>query len=134
MNLKVIRNTASNISTIGDFLIDDKPFCFSLELPWAEGANQHGLNCILPGTYPVIIDFSPHHNKLWPHILNVPDRDEIRIDIANFPHEILGCVAVGFGKAVDQITQSTAAWLQMFQVLTTALKVGSVSIEIVNQF
>jgi len=135
MNLfKVVRTIPTEISMIGEFNINDNAYCYSLELPWNDGANLHGKNCILPGVYPLTIDFSPHHQRLWPHILNVPERDEIRIDVANFPNQILGCIAVGMTKGTNCIGNSQTAWNNIFQVLQTALKSGSQYIEIVNQF
>ena len=134
MELFVNRTISDDKSVEGDFLIVDKYFCESLELPWGNGANQHGINCILPGRYSVTIDFSPHHQRLWPHILNVPNRDEIRIDVANFPTQIKGCVAVGFTKGVDFIGQSQIAWNQLFNVIQTALTKEQVWITLSNQF
>jgi len=134
MELTVNRKISDDKSVEGDFLIVDKYFCESLELPWGNGANQHGINCILPGRYSVTIDFSPHHQRLWPHILNVPNRDEIRIDVANFPTQIKGCVAVGFTKGVDFIGQSQIAWNQLFNVIQTALTKEQVWITFANKF
>ena len=134
MELTVNRKISDDKSVEGDFLIVDKYFCESLELPWGNGANQHGINCILPGRYSVTIDFSPHHQRLWPHILNVPNRDEIRIDVANFPTQIKGCVAVGFTKGVDFIGQSQIAWNQLFNVIQTALTKEHVWITFANKF
>jgi hypothetical protein len=133
MNLNVIRNKFDDVSTEGDFYIEDQLLCHSLELPWNNGENLHDKNCILPGRYQVTIDYSPHHKQLWFHILNVPGRDEIRIDIANRPDQILGCIAIGFTEGQDVILQSKAAWDKLFTLVQTALTKEQVWITIVNQ-
>ena len=128
--MNVVRKIFTDKSTIGELSIDGEHFCYTLELPWMDGANIHQKSAILPGTYEVIIDFSPHHQRLWPHILNVPGRDDIRIDIANYPSEILGCIAVGYTKGEDYIGESKLAWNALFTKIQDSLKQGKVYISI----
>jgi hypothetical protein len=130
MELAVVRTDFTSLSTIGNFMIDNVKAYNSLELPWGDGANIHQKNCILPGTYEVIIDFSPHFQRNMPHILNVPDRDEIRIHIGNNPHDTEGCVLIGLSKGLDFIGNSKAAFDDFFLRLTTALENGRVYINI----
>ena len=134
MNLKVIRDKKLDKSTMGEFLIDDVFACYSMELPWNNGSNTKDKSCILPGKYEVIIDFSPHHNQDWPHILNVPGRDNVRIDIANWPSQILGCIAVGLNRGDNFLGQSKMAWLDLFSKLKEALSKEKVFIETINKF
>jgi hypothetical protein len=134
MELQVLRKESTNISTIGSFFINGAFAYNSLELPWSDGANVHKANCILPATYPVIIDYSPHFKRDMPHILNVPDRDEIRIHVGNYPKDTEGCVLIGLSKGHDFIGQSVAAFSDFFAILTNALKSEKVNITIINQF
>ena len=133
-DLQVIRTKKSDKSTMGDFLINNVCAYYTLELPWNNGENLHEKNCILPGKYEVIIDYSPHHKQDWPHILNVPGRDNIRIDVANWPHQILGCIAIGLNKGVDFVGQSKMTWIEFNALLKTELTKGKVFIEIINNF
>lgn len=65
----------------------------TLELPWAD--NEPRKSCIPAGTYPLILDFSPHFNmKLW-ELTGVPGRSEVKVHPANFPTQLLGCIAPG---------------------------------------
>lgn len=135
MKLDLIRDMkrATNISTPGSMFIDTLFSYHTLELSWGDGANQHNKNCILPGTYEVTLDYSEHHQRVWPHILNVPDRDGIDFDIANYPSEIKGCIAVGLSAGMDYIGQSKVAWNDLYDRLTLALKKEKVYITITNQ-
>ena len=57
-------------------------------------------------------DYSHRHNRVMPHI-KVPSRDQaaggdagIRIDIANKPDQLLGCIALGDNEEVDSVDDS----------------------------
>jgi len=132
MKIQVIRKVFDEVSTIGDFMVDGEYFCKTLERPWQNGANAHGLSCILPGTYQVIVDFSPHFNGLMPHILNVPGRSEIRIHPANWPSQLEGCIALGETATKDAIENSVHAFRRFFILLEPAVKEGQVFIEVSN--
>jgi hypothetical protein len=85
--------------TIGDFdfCTDEANLlysCHSLELPWLD--NKKEKSCIPEGTYSVQV--VPPTQKIkyeHLHILNVPNRDGIKIHIANYTKDILGCIAPG---------------------------------------
>jgi len=134
LELQVIRKDFTLISTIGCFFVGTSFLCYSLELPWGDGANVHKVNCILPGTYPVILDYSPHFAQNMPHILNVPDRNEIRIHVGNYPKDTEGCVLLGLSKGQDFIGQSVNAFANFISILTNALKTDSATVTLINQF
>jgi hypothetical protein len=134
VNLQINRTILTSLSTIGDFLIDSAFAYCSLELPWNGGKNLQKLNCILPGTYELIITRSPHLKYETPILLNVPMRDDIRIHIANYPEDILGCIGIGLSRGLDFIGQSRLAFDDFFPRLQEALKTGRVFIEVVNKF
>ena len=52
--------------------------------------------------------------------MDVPGRGGVRIDIANYPSEILGCVAVGKTAGVDSIGQSAVVWHDLFKKIDDA--------------
>ena len=130
MEITVTRKDYTDESTIGDFGIDNSFFCYSLELPWGNGANVHQVNCILPGRYEVIIDQSARFKRLMPHILNVPNRDSIRIHVGNFARDTEGCVLLGLNKEANVIGNSVVAFNRFFPMLQTALTQGKVFINI----
>ncbi len=67
--------------------------CVCLELP---DNNNHPQTSRIPAdTYTVKKTFSPKHNDMRYEIINVPNRTGVRVDIANFPDQLLGCVAIG---------------------------------------
>ena len=134
MILQVNRNKSDSVSVEGDFLIDGVFLCHTIERPWMDGANTPDLACILPGTYPVIIDFSPHFNRLMPHILNTQGRSEVRIHSANMASQLRGCIALGMTEGVDFIGESQIAFNKFFPVLQTALTKEQVWITINNMF
>jgi hypothetical protein len=67
----------------------------TLELSWKE--NKSDISCIPAGTYNWIKSWSPKHKMYVIRLLNVPGRGDIEIHIANFFHDLLGCIAVGIG-------------------------------------
>ena len=134
MELTVNRKISDDKSVEGDFLIDGVVQFHTIERPWLNGANTPDLACILPGTYSVIIDFSPHFGRNMPHILNVPGRAEIRIHPANRASQLEGCIAIGMIEGSDYIGESDVAFGKFFPVLKAALTLSQVSITIQNQF
>jgi len=65
----------------------------TLELP--DLNNQKNISCILKGTYTVLHTYSQHFKKYTYEIINVPDREGIRIHSTNYFYELRGCIAVG---------------------------------------
>jgi hypothetical protein len=135
MNLRVSRKTLTDNSTTGELLIDDKFFCYTLEdVVRPDGVKVQNKTAIPAGTYSVIIDVSVRFQRLMPHILNVPGFDGIRIHNGNTDADTDGCILLGFSQNVDFVGRSKEAFSQFFTVLQVALKSGTVSIEIVNNF
>jgi hypothetical protein len=118
MNLTVVRKWISEKSTIGELLIDGKKYCFTLELPWKN--NEKGVSCIPEGEYKVIVDWSNSKKTHLPHVLDVPNRDGIRIHIGNFPKDIQGCILVGERKGEDVVWNSGKVFGPLFDRLRAA--------------
>jgi hypothetical protein len=126
MNITVIRKIFTEKSTIGELSVDGQWYCYTLELPWKE--NHRGISCIPEGAYTVVVDWSNSKKSWLPHVLDVPDRDGIRIHVGNYPSDIQGCILVGEGKTVDMVTNSRKVLGPLFEKLRTA-KVATLTIQ-----
>ena len=71
---------------------------FTCERPWLD--NQNNVSCIPIGLYLCRWTLSPRLKRFTYEVLNVPRRSGIRIHSANFPSQVLGCIALGekYGK------------------------------------
>lgn len=107
------RKTADGI--LGSMKFDENPFtCFTVE------NLEHSIPA---GVYNAKIDHSPRMNIDTPHIA-VPSRDEaaggdagIRIHSANFPSQLLGCIAVGDKQDADAVEDSKATFAKIMGIL-----------------
>jgi uncharacterized protein DUF5675 len=115
MLIKVQRKSKSIDGIFGSLSLDWSPFtCVTLE----------NLSKSIPaGTYDLNFTYSPHFNRVMPHIL-VPSRDTlaggdagIRIHWANFPAQLEGCIAVGTMVDGDSIDQSLIPFNQLYAIL-----------------
>ncbi len=83
--------------------------------------NQHGVSCIPEGEYKVVIDYSNRFQKWLPHVLNVPDRDGIRIHTGNTVKDTEGCILVGTASFDSLIGGSSRpAFKRLFELLKAA--------------
>lgn len=81
--------------TLGDIIVlkDNRHVyeCKALELPWRD--NKPRISCIPAGRYRMEWRWSPRANRnLW-WLENVPGRMAIQWHAANWPKELLGCIA-----------------------------------------
>lgn len=118
-------------STIGTLSFDGEFFCFTLE-DTCRRKKIYGKTAIPSGRYEVIIDFSKRHQREMPLIVGVPGFDGIRFDIANKADEVLGCVAVGFKRGVDEIYESRKAHESFMAELRKRLAKGKVYLSVVG--
>lgn len=77
--------------TLGKLSVGDWS-CFTIERPWKD--NRPNVSCIPEGTY-ACQPFSGSRFKDVIQLMDVPDRSYILIHVANFPHDIEGCIGVG---------------------------------------
>lgn len=89
-SLTLIRDYKED-ATIGRLILNGKEIAKSLELP--KLANQIGKSCILEGAYKCVVDNVGKHQYF--RVLDVPDRSNIEIHIANTVDDLLGCIAFG---------------------------------------
>lgn len=132
MKLELIRKEFTEMSTIGDLLIDGKFFCYTLEDMYRDKKIK-GVTAIPYGTYEVIINFSNRFQKPMPLLLNVPNFEGIRIHSLNTSDQTEGCIGIGFTKGNNYIGQSRKAFNELMPVLQKALKNGKVFIEITRE-
>lgn len=124
MELEVVRDTPTEHSTIGRFIIDSKYHCNTLEDCIRIGPKVSGATAIPYGRYKVIIDYSSRFKKLMPHILDVPEFEGVRIHKGNTDLQTEGCVLLGMSRGVDKIWDCESAFHPFFDQLLTALAKG----------
>jgi hypothetical protein len=131
MDLRLVRKEFTEKSTIGDLLIDDSFFCFTLEDMVREpGVKIPGQTAIPEGRYRVVIDQSNRFRRAMPHILDVPMFEGIRIHSGNTDKDTEGCILLGMTKSKDFVGQSVLAFNRFFDQLYMGLGHGDVSISI----
>lgn len=119
MEIKVIRKIKLNDCQIGQLLIDDKFFCYTLE-DVSRDIKVYGETAIPKGIYKVIVDYSDHFKKELPHILNVPGFAGIRMHGGNSASDTLGCILLG--KDMWPTLHKIGNCAEVVEGLTTAIK------------
>ena len=101
----------------GELLINGTFECLTLELPLEfEGLeNVPNKTCIPEGRYQVERLFSPHFNRLVPHVMNVPKRSAVEIHPGNTAADIRGCIILGAFKLSDTMIGGSQAACQAFE-------------------
>ena len=131
MNLKLVRKTFTEESTMGELSVNGKFECFTLE-DKVRAVKIHGRTAIPEGIYEVIISFSDKFRKQLPLLLNVPNFAGIRIHSGNTAADTEGCILVGTSKSKDFVGGSRNAFNALFPKLQTALKKEKIFIEVVG--
>src|SRR5271166_5946784 len=72
-----------------------------------------GHPCIPAGRYRAVLTRSPHLGYICPELLDVPGRSDIRIHVANWPLDLLGCTAVGEVAVWDGVRESASAFQRL---------------------
>jgi len=105
--------------TIGKLYDNDgAEICNTLELGWQN--NRREVSCIPIGTYKCT---TTDEGGKYPviRVLNVPDRDGIKIHIGNYLTQIKGCILVGTGYVITQevpaIMNSEKAYQKLLSVI-----------------
>ena len=127
MKLNLIRNIFTPISTIGSLSIDGLWECYTLERV-ADGLNRKNESAIPCGSYKINLAYSEHFARVVPHLLEVPNRSDIEIHVANTSRDIHGCIGVGRTKSVDFIGESRLAMQSLMAKLS--FTTGLITIEI----
>lgn len=110
-------------------------FCFGLE-PFWDPTQTIKPRAIPPGTYPVKRLFSPKHNRVVPHVMNVPGFEDIEIHWGNFefehegadgkmhPPDSLACLVVGKSRGTDEVLTSVPVFANLDTIIAHALAAG----------
>lgn len=131
MNLRLLRKTFTENSTIGELSVNGKFECFTLE-DKVRAVKIHGKTAIPTGIYEITITFSDRFKKALPLLLNVPNFAGIRIHSGNTAADTEGCILVGTTKSPDKIGNSRVAFKALFGKIESALKKEKVFIEVVG--
>ena len=124
MKIDIIRDTFTNVSTIGKMYINDTYFCNTLEdvdrdllstttLKEIKDVKVYGQTAIPYGRYEVILSYSDKFKRYLPLLLNVPGYAGIRIHAGNTSVDTLGCILVGEKREKDKILESTKAMTRL---------------------
>ncbi len=127
-SIKVIRDTYTDLSTIGKLYINDTLLCETLEdrcrdsnrdgdLNDVGEAKVHSFTAIPSGKYKIIINMSNRFKKLMPLLIDVKGFEGIRIHSGNVHKDTEGCIIVGLSRAVDSISQSKIAFMRLMNEL-----------------
>ena len=110
INLLLIRDTFSDLSTLGELFLNGERMCDTLENPWLD--NQKNISCIPAGIYDVRLRLARESaTRDYLHLLiqDVPNRSFILIHRGNFPSQTQGCVLVGLGSQQNAVNNSVLA-------------------------
>ncbi len=131
MELRLVRNTFSSQSTIGDLYINDVRECFILE-DYDRGLKQidtleiinkvkvFGETCIPYGRYEVVITFSNRFSCMMPLLVSVPGWEGVRIHWGNYAKNTEGCLIVGTSKDKDFVGHSKDEYAPLLAKLRDA--------------
>lgn len=109
----------------GIFLPSGERVCHTIERPWEDGANsQVSHSAILPGTFELKFEFSPHFGRDLIHLQNVPGRDHIMIHPANWPSQLEGCIAPGLVPVKDGVQMSSVAVAKIEKLVSDTIDAG----------
>ena len=129
VNLLILRDTFTEVSTIGNLYLNGEWLCDTLELPYKD--NQRSISCIPAGQYKVRMRYpreSATRDYLHLLIQDVPNRDFILVHIGNKSSDTRGCVLVGIGTEQDFVKNSRLA---MELLMKELLNLGGTNINLI---
>ena len=129
MELKLIRKQFGELATIGNLFVDSAYQCFILEDKVREVPGQpvsawkvQNQTAIPRGRYRLEIVFSPHFQRMMPHLIDVPGYTGVLIHWGNTAADTEGCILLGNSRATDAVTDSRAAWAAFFKGFDAACR------------
>lgn len=99
MNIILQRLVGGDGGVFGVILKDRRPLFTTLEPPWKN--NQRDVSCIPPGTYKCRKSFSNKFQRQLFELIDVPDREVIKIHIGNSISNTLGCILLGMSYSLS---------------------------------
>jgi len=110
INLLLIRDTFSDISTIGELFLNGERMCDTLENPWIN--NKKNVSCIPKGEYKVRLRLARESaTRDYLHLLveDVENRSYILFHRGNTAKDTSGCILLGLGSQQDFVSNSVLA-------------------------
>jgi len=101
------RIASDNDQTFGVLMVDDRPLCVTLELPWRN--NERNISRIPEGDYICREVNSPKFGKTF-EICDVPDRGHILFHKGNYAIDTRGCVLLGSEFNINMVEESGKAF------------------------
>jgi GH24 family phage-related lysozyme (muramidase) len=133
LKLKLVRNTFTKTSTIGELSVSGRFECFILEDP-IRPEKIAGVTAIPSGVYSIVITRSPRFGRDLPLLEDVPGFEGIRIHPGNSVADAEGSLLPGRNKATDFVGKSRAAFAALFEKLRKAEESGKrIEIEITER-
>jgi hypothetical protein len=129
VNLLIIRETFTEVSTIGKLFLDGEFLCDTLENPYLN--NQRNISCIPEGQYKVRLRTARESaTKEYLHLLvqDVPDRSLVLFHTGNTAKDTRGCILVGIGSEQDLVKNSRLA---MELLMKEILNLGGTNINLI---
>jgi hypothetical protein len=129
VNLLIIRETFSEVSTIGKLFLDGEFLCDTLENPYLN--NQRNISCIPEGQYKVRLRTARESaTKEYLHLLvqDVPERSLVLFHTGNTAKDTRGCILVGIGTEQDLVKNSRLA---MELLMKEILNLGGTNINLI---
>ena len=129
VNLLIIRESFTDVSTIGNLYLNGEWLCDTLENPYLD--NQRSISCIPKGQYKVRLRTARESaTRDYLHLLveDVPSRDYILFHIGNSAKDTRGCVLVGIGTKQDFVKNSQLA---MELLMKEILNLGGTNINLI---
>lgn len=133
MEIKLVRDTFTQNSTIGRLFVDGAFECFILEdVVRAPNVKIPDETAIPYGRYEVIVSYSNRFKQQMPLLLNVPMYEGVRIHSGNVAEHTEGCLLTGKTVGKDVVGGSRVAYQALFSKISKAVKKEKVFIEIVS--
>jgi hypothetical protein len=127
MKLKLVRDSSTDDTTIGNLYIENEWFCFTLEDKVRE-KKIYGETAIPAGIYKLVITWSPRFKRQLPLLVDVPGFDGIRIHPGNTHKNTEGCILVGEEVQGEYLLRSRAAFDRLYTILIKSK--DSITIEV----
>jgi hypothetical protein len=133
----IARKTYTDLSTIGQFLIDGDIFCHTLELS-CRRENPEGKLAIPAGKYLLSLAEKPESplelrfGFPLPLLNGVIGREGIRIHPANSWTELEGCIAPGNRVGIDSIFDSRTPFFKLCDEMRKLMQLRPLFLEIVG--
>lgn len=135
MEILIKRIAKKNSYTIGQFYVDNKKICDTIEdkdrgltndmsVEQIKKSKVYGETAIPTGTYSVTYTYSTRFKKYMPLINNVKGFDGIRIHSGNTAKDTLGCIIVGDNKVVGKVINSRVQCDKVYKLIKSALDKG----------